>query len=64
MSASQGSLSASVSGVPLDIFSTLDFGWSESPSMKGIERAFDRERAMVDLPLRTEEGISSGFGGA
>lgn len=37
MRASQGSRSSSVKGIPLDILSMLDWGWSESPSMKGIE---------------------------
>jgi len=49
--ASHGSRSSSVSGIPLDILSILDWGWRESPSINGIERDSATSLPMVDLPL-------------
>jgi hypothetical protein len=56
ISASQGSLSSSVRGMPFDIFSTLDLGCNESPSMNGMRRASATCWPMVDFPLRVSRG--------
>ena len=49
--ASHGSRSSSVSGMPLDILSILDWGWRESPSINGIDRDSATSLPIVDLPL-------------
>jgi hypothetical protein len=49
--ASHGSRSSSVSGIPLDILSILDWGCSESPSINGIDKDSATSFPMVDLPL-------------
>ncbi len=56
ISANHGNRSSSVKGIPRDIFSILDAGWSVSPSMKGRERERERSWPIVDLPLERVSG--------
>src|ERR1044071_7258729 len=64
---SHGQRSSSVSGVPLCIFSTFDFGWNSSPSRYSQPSSRDSNSAIVvlpqpDTPMMTRTAKRSAFG--